>query len=360
MNSLNPGMLVLARESRGYTQTELATRVDVSPGYVSKVEKGIVLPSDRHVAALADALEYPRAFLTQEARVMGFDSPCLYHRKRKTLPVKTLRRVEAQMHVTRLQIRRLLADLDLEAPFSMHTLDPDEFGSPEKVAQALRRAWSIGPGPVPNLTQVVEAAGGVIAKDDFGHGKLDGLSCWEKDGPPFFYLNSRQPPEILRFTLAHELGHLTMHYYPTPDPEGEADRFAAEFLMPATEIRGQLQGLQFAKLGPLKSYWRVSMKNLITRASKLGAVSASRSRSLYVQLSQKGYINDEPYPLAPEEPTLLGQAIQVHVEEHGYSRAELAELTLLHEGELVAKFGDKLPSGGIRQLRAVQVERQRA
>lgn len=360
MSALNPDMLVLARESRGYTQTDLANRMDVSPGYVSKVEKGFVAPSDGFLTSLVEALAYPRSFLTQEARVVGFDSPCLYHRKRKTLPVKTLRRVEAQMHVTRLQLRCLLADLDLETPFSMHTLDPDEFGSPEKVAQALRRAWAIGPGPVPDLTRVVEAAGGVIAMADFGHGKLDGLSCWEKDGPPFFYLNSRQPPEVLRFTLAHELGHLTMHYFPTPDPEAEADRFAAEFLMPAAEIRGQLQGLQFAKLGPLKSYWRVSMRNLITRAAKLGTVSESRSRSLYVQLSQKGYVNDEPYPLTLEEPTLIGQAIRVHMEEHGYSRAELAELVLLREDELVAKFGDKLPSGVIRQLRAVQVDRQRA
>lgn len=56
MSPLNPDMLVLARESRGYTQTELATRVDVSPGYVSKVEKGIVAPSDGHVTALAEAL----------------------------------------------------------------------------------------------------------------------------------------------------------------------------------------------------------------------------------------------------------------------------------------------------------------
>ncbi len=353
-------MLILARESRGLTQTELAARVGVSAGYVNKVEKGIASPSGDLVSLLARELVYPPAFLTQPDRVVGFDSPCLYHRKRKTLPVKTLRRVEAQMHVTRLQVRRLLGDLALESPFTMHTLDPDEFGSPEKVAQALRRAWCLEPGPIQNLAEVVESAGGIIALADFGHGKLDGLSCWEKDGPPFFYLNARQSPEVLRFTLAHELGHLTMHYFPTPDPEGEADRFAAEFLMPAAEIRGQLQGLQFAKLGPLKAYWRVSMKNLITRASRLGVINESRSRSLYVSLSQKGYINDEPYPLAPEEPMLLREAIRVHVEEHKYSRVELAELVLLNQEELLAKFGDKIPSSGVRQLHAIQGERQRA
>lgn len=351
---LNPSMLILARESRGLTVTELARRVEVTPGYVSKVENGIVTPSQNHMEALARALHYPLAFLTRQDRIVGFDSPCLYHRKRKTLPVKALRLVEAQMHVMRLEVRELLDEMDVEAPYAMHTLDADEYGSPEKVAQALRRAWGIPRGPVPNLTSVIEAAGGIVVLADFGHGKLDGLSCWEKNGPPFFYLNSQKSPEILRFTLAHELGHLTMHYFPTADPEGEADRFAAEFLMPASEVRSQLQGLQFAKLGPLKTYWRISMRNLITRADRLGCITPSRSRSLYVQLSQKGYVANEPYPLSPEEPSLVGKALRVHLEDHKYARQELAELVVLYEDELLTKFGDQLPNSGIRQLHSIQ------
>ena len=244
--SFNPELLTLARESRGMTRAELAEAVGVSAGYLSKVENGLVTPSPRYITAMAGSLRYLPSLLTDPRRVTGIDSPCLYHRKRKTLPVKALRLVEAQMHMTRLQIRHLLADLDIETANSMHSLDPDEFGSPEKVAQALRRAWGIGPGPIRNLMQVIEDAGGVVVLADFGHGKLDGLSCWGKAGPPFFYLKTHKAPEIFRFRMFHELGHLTMYFTTLADREGEADRFSAEFLFHADELRGQLQGLDFS------------------------------------------------------------------------------------------------------------------
>src|SRR5262249_3700231 len=294
---LNPDLLTLARETRGLSQTELASAIERTPGYVNKVERGFIQPNDVQVAAFSKALRYPITFLTSQDRVVGYDSPCLYHRKRKTLQVKILAQTEARMHALRLHVRWLLHDLEIEPVFTFHSLDPDEFGGPESVAQALRRAWGLPRGPIPDLTAVIEAAGGVVKLADFGTTKLDGVSCWEKKGPAFFYLNSALPTENLRFTLAHKLGHLIMHLHPTSDPEGEADEFADEFLMPAADIREQLQNLQFAKLGPLKEYWRVSMNNLITRATRLNVITSSRSQSLYTQLSQKGYIaSSEPYP----------------------------------------------------------------
>lgn len=352
----NPAMLTLARESRGMSRKELSAAANISEGYLSRLERGHVEPTASKLAELAAAVSYPTKFLVYEDRIRGFDSPCLYHRARKTMPKRSLERVEAQMHVTRLQVRWLFDGLDLETSAQMHTLDQEEFGSPEKVAQALRVAWGVGRGPIPNLTELIEYAGGIVYLAEFGHGKLDGLSCWEKNGMPFFYLNQAKPAEVLRFTLAHELGHLTMHHYPSADPEGEADRFAAEFLMPASQIRSQLVNLQFVKLFRLKEYWGVSMKNLITRAARLETVPPSRSRSLYVQLSQKGYITDEPYPIPAEAPTLIDQALRVHVQEQGYSLEELADVLILHEPEVVAKFGVSLPTSRIIKLRRVQDE----
>jgi Zn-dependent peptidase ImmA (M78 family) len=353
MTDFNPQMLTLARESRGITRSELGQRIGASAGYVSKVEDGVLTPSDARLAEIAEALHYPVALFTDPKRPAGIDSPCLYHRKRKTLPIKALRLVEAKMHMTRFQVRRLLAEVEVDPPNTMHSLDPDEYGSPEKVAQALRRAWGVPRGPIRNMVELIEAAGGVVVTADFGHGKLDGLSCWEKDGPPFFYLNESKPTDILRFTLAHELGHITMHFVPTPDPEDEADRFAAEFLMPAAEIRGQLQNLQFARLGPMKTHWRVSMKNIITRAARLNAITSGRARSLYVQLSEKGYVSEEPYPLDPERPKLLGAAFQVHTQDHGYALRELSDVVRLHDDELIAKFGAEIPASGVRHLHGV-------
>src|SRR5215470_3149648 len=352
--AFNPDMLTLARESRGLSQTDLAGAIGRTPGYVNKVERGFIQPNDVQIAAFGKALCYPTAFLTSQERVVGYDSPCLYHRKRKTLQVKVLAQVAARMHALRLHVRWLLRDLEIEPALTFRSLDPDEFGGPESVAQALRHAWGLPRGPIPNLTEVIEAAGGVVTLADFSTTKLDGMSCWEKNGPPFFYLNSAMSAEVLRFTLAHEIGHLVMHLHPTSDPEGEADRFAAEFLMPAADIRGQLQNLQFAKLGPLKEYWRISMKNLITRAARLDVITTGRGRSLYVLLSQKGYLaSSEPYPLEPEIPQTIRRALAIHLNQHRYSVADLSTLSRMDEDEWLATFGPDLPDSKRRRLHAV-------
>src|SRR5689334_4579038 len=107
----NPDMLTLARESRGMSQTELAAAIERTPGFVNKVERGFIQPNDLQLATIAKAVRYPTAFLTSQERIIGYDSPCLYHRKRKTLPVKVLTRVEARMHALRLHVRWLLRDL---------------------------------------------------------------------------------------------------------------------------------------------------------------------------------------------------------------------------------------------------------
>ena len=48
-------------------------------------------------------------------------------------------------------------------------------------------------------------------------------------------MNSDMPGDRHRFNLAHELGHALMHRHSTGECESEANRFAAEFLMPKEE-----------------------------------------------------------------------------------------------------------------------------
>ncbi len=63
----------------------------------------------------------------------------------------------------------------------------------------------------------------------------------------------------MRFSLAHELGHLVMHYYFIPSEatsvEDEANEFASEFLMHEREIRPQLKRLTLPILATLKQQW---------------------------------------------------------------------------------------------------------
>jgi Zn-dependent peptidase ImmA (M78 family) len=142
------------------------------------------------------------------------------------------------------------------------------------------------------------------------------------------------PADRERFTLAHELGHLVMHTTTiSEDAEHEADEFAAEFLMPAAEIRAQLRGIDLGTAYSLKLAWKVSMGALIRRARDLGLVSESRYKSLNVMKSKKGWHRNEPGTLDHEEPTVIKALIEVHLDEHNYTVNELADTLGLREAE---------------------------
>jgi len=337
----NPDMLILAREARGYTLTNLAGAINVSVGLLSKIEHGIVHATDAHINAIATELEFPVSLFYRPEHVRGTDSPCLHHRKRKTMPKLMLKRIEAQMHLAQLQVTRMLEDLDIEGALTLATLDPDEYGGPQAVAQALRALWRLPSGPIPNLVQVLEAAGAVVLLRDFGAGKLDGMSSWA-GGPAVFYINSRIPTDRMRWTLAHELGHLVMHPQATSgDQEDEADQFALEFLAPEAELKHDLRSLTFARLPALKMHWRISMIALVRAAGRFDAVPAPKLKSMYVQISRSGWRTKEPFEVSPESPTIIDKAMQVHLREHGYSQDELASVVDLRPDEFSKLYAPK-------------------
>lgn len=334
---VNPEVLLVARDSRGRTQKDVADAAGVSQGLISKVEDGVVPMTDGPtIKAIADFLDYPQELFFEPGRVREVGSACLYHRKRKTLPAKVLKKIDARMYVRNINVRRLLDGLEIQADRSFHTMDPDEYGgSPMEVARALRAAWRVPEGPIPNLTALIESAGGVVIMEDFGNRKLFGMSCWTTRGHPLFFLNSAMDPADLRWTMAHELGHLTMHAGPPDDdPELQADAFAGEFLAPQALFRHDVRRLTFDRLPALKTYWRLSMKAIIKRAHAIDAIDQATAVKLYKQHSARGYNTAEPYAIAPEPPTLVGQAVDVHLHEHGYNAAELAQAIRMSKGEL--------------------------
>jgi Zn-dependent peptidase ImmA (M78 family)/transcriptional regulator with XRE-family HTH domain len=336
----NPEMIVLARQSRGVSQSDLAVAVGVSQGMVSKVEHGVAPPDDALLQKIADYLRYPVTFFFRPEHVRGTDSVCFHHRKRTSMPARLLAMTEGNMYITQLHVRSLLDELEIVAAHELMTLDPDRFeDGPRGVAQALRRMWQIPDGPIPDLIHVIEAGGGVVVFRDFGTLKLDGMSCWPKGCPPLFFINSAIPADRARLTLAHELGHLVMHWTaPDGDPEAQANAFAFEFLAPIAEIGPDLRRLTIASLPGLKAHWRVSMNAIVMAAKTTGALPEGRVRSLFVQLSRHGYRTVEPFPIPQESPRMIDTAIEVHRREHGYSSAELAMLVDLWDEEFQSLY----------------------
>lgn len=333
----NPEMLILARESWGLSQTELADLVAVNQGTISRVEGGLLLPSDELLRTFVAKLEFPEHFFFQTDKVYGFNSTVFFHRKRQSLADKVLRRLHAQMNLCRMRVDVLNRSVQPETSFKFLRMDADEYeGGVAAVARLVRSTWLLPPGPVRDLTKAIEDAGGVVVEFDFKTRQADAISEWvedKKDSRPLFLVNSNSsiPWDRRRLTLAHELGHIILHRFPDPNMEDEANEFAAEFLMPRREIKPSLYQLTMAKLADLKRIWKVSMQALIERAYQLKTISEYQRKLFYMHLNKRGSRLHEPleneYP--PERPSLFPGLLKAHLQSLGYSITELAFLLFM-------------------------------
>ncbi|HVV71496.1 MAG TPA: XRE family transcriptional regulator, partial [Verrucomicrobiae bacterium] len=254
----NPEMLVLARESRAFTQGDVAEKLKITQSLISKIEHGVSSPTDEILVIISAILHYPRDFFFQPDPVYGLGVSFLFHRKRQTMPAADLRVIQAKVNILRMRVERLLRGVEMVSPYTFTPIDIHDHSmrrdGPEHIAGLVRAAWQLPSGPVRNLVSAIENAGGIVFSYPFGHRKVDAISLWVTGSPPLFFVNSELPGERQRFTLAHELGHVIMHRVPNENIEEEADRFAAAFLMPETDSRMDLQRLTLSRAAALKPY----------------------------------------------------------------------------------------------------------
>lgn len=331
VETFNPDMLRLARDVRELTQAELANRSGITQAFISKLEHGLhVQPGDEALRQMADALGFPVGFFSQDEKALGF--PPFHYRKRAKLGARPLARIGAIINIRRMHIAKLLRSYEIEVTKPIPQVDLDEQGvTPEKLAERLRAYWMLPRGPIVNVTEVIENAGGIVVPTKFGTNLLDGLSFRAEGLPPLFFMNKDIAGDRFRFSLAHELGHMVMHLVPASDEkmEDEARRFAAAFLMPASEIRPYLIDAKLSNLGRVKAYWRVSIKSLIERAHDLKLITDSQYKTLNAQYARtvKG---EEPISIELESPRRLQKIVQYHRDILGYSIDDLAELLVVH------------------------------
>lgn len=330
MNEPNPDMLLLARESRGMSQTDLAAASKLSQAKISRMEDTYLPMTPDDVQRFATALKYPTTFFYRRDIPRGAFNGL--YRKRKTMPTKVLTRFNAQVLIRTGRIDRLSRKLDA-VKCDLPECHPDDYdGGPAEIAAHIRQFFKMPPGPVKNLFDLLENNGVVIIREPLGSSKLDGVSIFTPSGRPVIFINSETPLSRQIFTATHELSHMVMHRMPRPEEivEPEGDSFTAEFLMPAIDIRPEFVAIgriNLDALQRLKLRWNVSMAALVRRARDLGVIDATRYKSLVVMMSQRGYRKTEPFEeyIKAGEPSFEREMIEYHKTDLGYSDAELAD-----------------------------------
>src|SRR5689334_16663607 len=78
---VNSAMLVIARESRGWTQKDLATPTRLAQATISKYEIGALPVPNNHRDAIAGSLNYEVELLEQPDLLVGLGGDFLYRKR---------------------------------------------------------------------------------------------------------------------------------------------------------------------------------------------------------------------------------------------------------------------------------------
>lgn len=336
-------MLRLARQRLGFTQKAACERLGVAQPVLSRFENSAAEPDDGFLQKAAATYSVPRAFFDLRDPVYG--PPVSVHpmlRAKADISARDLDMVVSEMNLRVMHVRRFLEAVDYAPTHELPSLDLEHYGSADRVASVLRSHWGVPFGPIKNLTALVERSGVIVGTSDFSGASISGMTFRVPGQPPLVLLNRNHPADRMRFTLAHELGHLVMHRFPTPEMEDEANAFASALLLPERELREAFAGrrITLELLAALKPEWRVAMQALLMRANALGYLSENQNRYLWQQISARGWRTKEPSELdfPHEKPTVLSAIIKAHLSDLGFTMSDLTQLVPLHESEFVKMY----------------------
>lgn len=321
--TFDPSRLTLARQLAGLRKVDLATEIEMAPASVSAWESGAQRPNATAIAKLSLALQVGPQFFQPVGMRDSAVVPSTPHFR--SLRATSQRAQDQAYAYGRLasDIARLL-EKTVEFPsVRLPSLPVDgseiSIGAAEAVARKARESFGLPSGPVDNLIRLAENAGVLVVFSAPQTASIDAYS-FESPSRPVIVLNPEKDDYYRqRFDVAHEFGHLIMHADAEPGGrivEDQAQRFAAEFLMPAEEIIAWLPKTTtdkgWSRLAELKEHWGVSMQALLYRARSLDVMSDITYRNAMITISQRGWRRAEPGGVSIlEMPSLLPRAVEV-------------------------------------------------
>jgi Zn-dependent peptidase ImmA (M78 family)/transcriptional regulator with XRE-family HTH domain len=311
----NGQRLKMARQLAGIKKAHLADLIEMSPASVTGWENGTKQPNRATVAKLALALEV-------EPKFFGGGPP-----PRVSQPhFRSLRSTSQAARDQAESYGRFVAEVvgllesavefpDLLLPDLPVDADDNEHG-PENAARQARQFFQLPAGPVQHVVRLAERSGVGVLFSEPGLASIDAFSLHTSTRPLIILNPLKDDYYRQRFDVAHELGHLVMHHDSEPGGktvEDQAHRFAAEFLMPAEEVRPHLPtttaGRGWSKLAELKEHWGVSLAALLYRARTLGVMNDVSYRNAVIRMSQNGWRRAEPGRVSSlEMPSMLPAA----------------------------------------------------
>lgn len=212
--------VLVAREAAGLTQQELAANSGIAQSTLSAIETGHTQRPERQtIERIAQCTGYPLGFFYLGALP---DFPEGSFRRLQRGTSKSADQIRAQVRTVAEVVQRAESVLDLP-PVLLDPIPSDLWAaaqpgdSPsvadvERIANGVRAYLRVGElDPIPHLTRAVERAGVIVVKMPVPIRDHYGFSVWPDfglGGRPLIAMERDVSGDRLRFTVAHELGHL--------------------------------------------------------------------------------------------------------------------------------------------------------
>lgn len=299
-----------------WSRHELGKKIGISEQAIWQFEMGIVEPKFSNVVQLNALFAVNSSYFYRPSELQSqFSQNNLFYRMADTTSLKAVRPEIAYLDNANYIIRYLeemlivpenklifLRQLIKEMYLSQETHDADFY---DKVSEIVREHLGI----VDNhkLLFQLERSGIHILEKEF-IGKADAYSAWSEEGVAYIVLSKHKPLVRQNFDLAHELGHLLMHFdidmleldkQEYKQMEDEANAFALSFLLPKQEMIDDFNRMsKFSNpdvYKPLKLKYKVSIQSLEMRAYRLGYLSPNQHSYFYRQIHLKNYRQIEPF-----------------------------------------------------------------
>ncbi|WP_337969541.1 spr1629 family repressor/antitoxin [Virgibacillus salexigens] len=189
----------------------------------------------------------------------------------------------------------------------LNTSNDDRKIQIHKIAKLARNRIGLRDDTNDNLLFSIEKSGIFIFEKPIGD-EVDAYSLWSRQDRPYIILGNIKRSAVRRnFDIAHELGHLLLHYKVEftnldrkehKELEREANQFAGAFLLPEESFLEDMESIHHVTNPDayidLKKKWKASLQVLGYRAANLDILDSKKHRNFYAALHRKGYLKREP------------------------------------------------------------------
>ncbi|TYV75332.1 ImmA/IrrE family metallo-endopeptidase [Listeria monocytogenes] len=306
------------RELNGLSRKELADKLNLSEQAIWQYENQYTVPKFEVANELKKVFNvkaqffYTEPFATNISKVESIAYRAEDREARKKTKMETtfinftsyfLDKFESKLNLPTSPLPSLRDESIQLYNMSMET--NDRLLQLENIAENARKKLDVQSNS--ELLYKLELSGIYILEKNMGT-SIDAYSTWTSQEKPFIILGNKKKSAVRRnFDLAHELGHLLLHYKIDMDSltkdehkiiEKEANDFASFFLLPKDQFLKDFSTI--SKKSNPESYLDLKMKYMVSigaleyRAYKMGLLTFEENRYFYATLNRKDYKKNEP------------------------------------------------------------------